>query len=74
MPVDDLDFQVLVKEVRAKLGLTQEDFAQELGVSYATVNRWENGQYKPSKMAKNLFDSYCAKMIKQGKLRLEDRP
>jgi len=73
MPAKDRDFKVLVKDVRLQLGLTQEDFAREIGVSYVTLNRWENGQYKPSKMAKNLFDSYCAKMIKQGKLRLEDR-
>ena len=29
------------------LGLTQPDFARELGVSYATVNRWEQGRAKP---------------------------
>ena len=72
MSVEDRDIHILVKEVRLQLGLTQEDLARELGVSYATVNRWENGQYKPSKLAKNIFDSYCTKMKKQGKLRLEN--
>ena len=74
MPEKSRDFQNLVKEVRTQLNLTQDEFAQQLGVSYVTVNRWENGQYKPSKMARNLFDSYCAKMVKKGKLRLEDHP
>jgi DNA-binding transcriptional regulator YiaG len=34
----------LVKELRRQLALSQEDLARELGVSYATDNRWENGQ------------------------------
>lgn len=67
------DFQALVREIRGQLELSQEDLARELGVSYATVNRWENGQYKPSKMAKARFDAFCEKMIKRGKLSLSDR-
>lgn len=64
-------FGALAKDIRIRLELSQEDLARELGVSYSTVNRWENGQHRPSKMAKNLFDSFCARMIKQGKLHLE---
>lgn len=40
-----------IKELRARLGLTQESIAHQLGVSYQTVNRWENGLTKPSNMA-----------------------
>ena len=40
------DYPLLVKEVRRQLALSQEDLARELGVSYATVNRWENGLSK----------------------------
>ena len=40
------DYPSLVKEVRRQLALSQEDLARELGVSYATVNRWENAQSK----------------------------
>jgi DNA-binding transcriptional regulator YiaG len=36
------DCPALVKEVRRQLSISQEDLARELGVSYATVNRWEN--------------------------------
>ena len=60
----------LVKEVRKQLALSQEDLARKLGISYATVNRWENGQVKPSKLAKAQFDAFCARMTKQGKLKL----
>ena len=44
-----------IKKVRASLGLTQEDFAHELGTSVATVNRWENGKNRPGRMAIKLL-------------------
>jgi transcriptional regulator with XRE-family HTH domain len=37
-----------IKELRARLQLTQETFARILGVSFATVNRWENGKAEPT--------------------------
>ena len=37
----------LVKQLRERLGLTQEQFAQELGVTFSTVNQWENGHRRP---------------------------
>jgi transcriptional regulator with XRE-family HTH domain len=40
-----------VKELRKALGLTQEQFAAKVGVSFSTVNRWENGKGKPSPLA-----------------------
>ncbi len=33
------------------MGLTQEKFAARLGVTYPTVNRWENGRAHPSALA-----------------------
>lgn len=40
-----------VKRLREKLGLTQVQLAESLGVSFASVNRWENGQAKPGALA-----------------------
>jgi len=37
----------LVRDLRARLGLTQEQFARRLGVTYSTVNHWENGRRTP---------------------------
>lgn len=37
----------LVKELRRRLDLTQEQFAQKVGVTYSTVNHWENGKRAP---------------------------
>lgn len=40
-----------IRRLRGKLGLTQTQFAQSLGVSFASVNRWENSQSRPSALA-----------------------
>lgn len=45
------DFPDRIKKVRGRLGLTQERLAEALGVSFATVNRWEKGRSKPSQLA-----------------------
>lgn len=44
------------KELRKKLGLTQEAFAIRLGVSVMTIRRWESGKTKPSRMARKLLE------------------
>jgi DNA-binding XRE family transcriptional regulator len=41
------DIPTLVKELRSRLDLTQEQFAQKVGVTYSTVNHWENGKRVP---------------------------
>lgn len=43
----DVDVPKLVKELRERLGLTQEQFAQKVGVTFGSVNRWENGKRTP---------------------------
>ena len=68
----DRSFSALVKEIRRQLALSQEDLARQLGVSYATVNRWENGLSKPSKLAKAQLVAFCEKMTKRGKLVLPE--
>ena len=37
-----------IKELRLKMMMTQTEFAEYLGVSFATVNRYENGKSKPT--------------------------
>ncbi len=52
MPLtESLSTAVLVKETRKRLGLTQLQFAQVLGVSFQSVNRWERGNTKPLSLA-----------------------
>lgn len=56
-----MSFSEKVKYVRTELKLSQEDLARELGVSFATINRWENGNYQPSRLARKAFEEYCEK-------------
>jgi DNA-binding transcriptional regulator YiaG len=62
------DYPALVKEVRRQLAISQEDLARELGVSYATVNRWENDHARPSKLARAQLDAFCDRMTARGML------
>ena len=41
----------MIRNSRAALGLTQEQFAAKIGVTFSTVNRWENNKAKPSPLA-----------------------
>ena len=45
------DYSWRIKNTRDTKGLTQAEFAAILGVSYASVNRWENGQARPNNLA-----------------------
>lgn len=45
------DYPTRVKRLRDRLGLTQVELASRLGVAFATVNRWENGQTSPSPLS-----------------------
>ena len=40
-----------IRELRRYTRLTQEKFAAKVGVSFPTVNRWENGKATPSPLA-----------------------
>lgn len=47
----------ILRAIRAKLNLTQEQLAERLGVSFATVNRWEGGANEPQKAAREVIDA-----------------
>ena len=50
-----------IKEIRITLNMSQEELARELGVSFATINRWENNKSQPSKLAKQAIKELCIK-------------
>lgn len=56
-----MSFSDNIKMIRQKSFLSQEAFAKELGVSFATVNRWEAGKTKPTYKTMKLIDDYCRK-------------
>ena len=49
--VNDKDIGRLVRSLRERLELSQERLAARLGVTFSSVNRWENGRAKPSPLA-----------------------
>lgn len=54
-----MNFAEKLKQIRQQSFLSQEAFAKELGVSFATVNRWESGKTKPTYKTMKLIDDYC---------------
>ncbi|MCC5631139.1 helix-turn-helix domain-containing protein [Nostoc sphaeroides] len=56
----------IIYDLRLAFGLTQEQLATSLGVTYSTINRWENGRSKPSPMAMKLIEQKLDDMGAQG--------
>ena len=55
-----MDIQSTLRIIRARLDLTQQELADRLGVSFATVNRWEGGMTKPQKAAQEAIAALAA--------------
>lgn len=51
----------LVRSIRKTRGLTQEGLARELGVSFATVNGWENGRHQPMPALERLLNEFAGR-------------
>lgn len=54
-----IDYSQTIKTIRGKLCVSQAEFAEMLGVSFATVNRWENSRNNPSYKARRKMRSIC---------------
>ncbi len=65
------DIPRLVRELRERTGLTQEKFAARLGVTFPTINRWENGRAKPSPLALKQIENLLRDLGEKGKDLLE---
>ena len=48
-----------IKKLCQKMFMSQTVFANELGVSYTTVKRWETGKAKPTYKTMKVIDQYC---------------
>jgi transcriptional regulator with XRE-family HTH domain len=67
MPVSNsVEIAALVRETRHRLGLTQLQFAQKLGVSFQSVNRWENGRTQPLPIVLKQIEETLRKMGESG--------
>ena len=60
-----MNYSKLIKELRETLVLSQTELAEMLGVSFSSVNRWENGKFEPTikikKKLNDLFNQYEVK-------------
>jgi putative transcriptional regulator len=57
----------LVRELRNFLGLTQEKMAARLGVTFPTINRWENGRARPSPLALRQIEDLLTDLGENGR-------
>ena len=62
-----MDYKVMIKKLRNKMFLTQSEFAKELGVSIASVARWETSENEPTmKIKRRLNDLFIKYSIEMG--------
>lgn len=54
-------YSEVIRKLRHKLILTQMEFGELLGVSFANVNRWEAGKFKPTTRLKRKLAPYFDK-------------
>ena len=56
-----MDWAKLLKDLRNQLLLSQVEMADLLGVSFASINRWENGHHEPTIKVKRQIKELCKK-------------
>ena len=53
-----------LEQYRLEHKITQEHLAKELGVAFATVNRWLNGKYKPRKIQQYHIEKFLKEKVR----------
>jgi len=56
-----MNYSALIKKIRNELLITQTELAEMLGVTFATVNRWERGHHEPTIKQKRALRDLCRK-------------
>lgn len=64
------EVSVLIRETRKLLNLSQTEFAAKLGVSFHSVNRWENGRTCPLPLALKQVEELLHQLGKPGEVLL----
>ena len=60
--MEDREIPDILKQLRARLGLSQEELANKLGVAFSTLNRWENGRSAPRGKTKQAIADLMAEV------------
>jgi putative transcriptional regulator len=66
------DISALVKDLRERMGLTQEQLAHEVGVTFCTINQWENGRRRPHRFLRKRLLEMKASLDKVSTSRLAE--
>ena len=64
----EMTYSQQIKKIRADLLVTQTELAEMLGVTFATINRWEREHHEPSIKQKRAIRDFA----KKHKVKLED--
>jgi len=64
----EYNYSKAILELRSKLNISQHELADLLGVSFQSVNRWENGHFEPTKIVKVRID----KMLEENNIILKE--
>lgn len=54
-----MDYSKLILKIREELLLSQKELAEKMNVSFATINRWENGHHDPTILSKRRIQKFC---------------
>ena len=54
-----MGFPKEIKRIRQRSFLTQQEFANVIGVAFSTVNRWESGRAKQNLKAMKSINIFC---------------
>ncbi len=54
-----MDFPKEIKRIRQRSFLTQQEFANVIGVAFSNVNRWESGRSEPNLKAMKSINTFC---------------
>ena len=54
-----MEFKDQIKYAREKVHMSQQEFANAIGVAFSTLNRWELGIRKPNYALQRKFYDFC---------------
>ncbi len=67
------DVPKMIRQLRADMGLTQQELAVQLGVALPTISRWETGRAKPSPLALQKIEDALANAGAKGRASVKRR-
>lgn len=56
-----MEFKEQIAKLRKDLIMSQEELANAIGVSFATINRWESGKFKATYSSQRKLKEFCIK-------------